>query len=455
MDTFLPYTQWDAAKTFPAEMRSEFKLKFKEADKSGDWQYTNKIPVDLTNWPNCEFLPYWFYKSQKPILYPEKGSNLIEFFSKQHDKPTNLLPSGFEVEKEVSFNAVGDLMNAAGTENSADIFYRQISHLVFDADLSFANLESTMTTGTPGDTWSAGRPPEINATKEQYDALKGHKGQYFTIVQTANNHILDCGMDGFDTTHDALENDNIYYVGTNRKQSDYHKGRILDINGIRFGFVAATFGVNNQPIPDGKDWMVNIVKFHQFEGPVDLSLLKTQIDWCRSEGADIVVLCLHWGLEHELYPYQEQVDIAHELAECGVDMIIGHHTHCSQPYECYQTNRDPDRIVPIYYSLGNLSSICGYPFGSLSLIANMKIVSGKQNGVQKALIEKFNIIPVIQIQKIEQERNILEIYPLKSIMEQISDIQTRGYQTREYFEEAAKYADMAIGNRWRSDESIV
>jgi TRAP-type mannitol/chloroaromatic compound transport system substrate-binding protein len=32
----------------PAELRSAFEVAFKEADKSGEWQYTNKIPVDLT-----------------------------------------------------------------------------------------------------------------------------------------------------------------------------------------------------------------------------------------------------------------------------------------------------------------------------------------------------------------------------------------------------------------------
>jgi hypothetical protein len=85
----------------------------------------------------------------------------------------------------------------------------------------------------------------------------------------------------------------------------------------------------------------------------------------------------------------------------------------------------------------------------------MNIVNGKQDGAQKTLISDFNIIPVIQIQKVEKEKNILEIYPLKSIMEQVSDIRSRGYQTREYFEEAAKYADMAIGNRWRKDVNII
>jgi hypothetical protein len=102
------------------------------------------------------------------------------------------LPTGFEVEKQVSFNAVGDLMNAAGTENSADIFYRQISHLVFDAELSFANLESTMTSGIPRDPGQLADLPGSTQLKSNTMRLKAIKDnstrlykQQITIFWTA------------------------------------------------------------------------------------------------------------------------------------------------------------------------------------------------------------------------------------------------------------------------------
>ena len=43
------------------------------------------------------------------------------------------------------------------------------------------------------------------------------------------------------------------------------------------------------------------------------------------------------------------------------DAIISHHTHNIQPYEFYQTLRDPHRKAPIFYGLGNLSSLSSAP----------------------------------------------------------------------------------------------
>ena len=118
---------------------------------------------------------------------------------------------------------------------------------------------------------------KINATNEQYNAFKGHKGMQYSVFNTANNHILDCGMEGFNTTHDRLEAEGFFYVGTNRTPKARRKSLIITTNGVKFGFVAATYSLNGRPFPDGKDYLVNFIPFHRFKGKVDVSLLEKQI----------------------------------------------------------------------------------------------------------------------------------------------------------------------------------
>jgi len=431
--------------SLPWPTRLRCQIWFLLADLFGFWRHPARIDPDPVDFPKGELAPYWFYKARKPIVVPEKGSGLEEYFETHRAPDGPLVPEGFQEECRTSLSAVGDLMNATGTEHSGGVFYSEIADLVFGADLSFANLESTLTRGeVVQDDWAADDTPKINATPEQYDALKGHKGRQYTVLQTANNHILDCGMEGFDTTHDVIEADGFQFVGTNRRPEDRERGLVLTSSGIKIGFVAATYGVNCRPYPDGKTWMVNHISFHKGDSEPDLSLLERQIEWCRSEGCDLVVLALHWGLEHELYPRPEQLEMAHSVAESGADVIISHHAHNMQPYEQYRTEREPDRVVPIFYGLGNLSCPMAAPHNVVSQIVNLEIAKGRLDGEEKTLIKDFTITPVIQMEEEAGEVVRLRIHRLKELLGSTTDPQTRAYVTQ-----AANFADIALGESWR------
>jgi poly-gamma-glutamate capsule biosynthesis protein CapA/YwtB (metallophosphatase superfamily) len=445
MKSNLPVYARKFMKELPWRTRLYCHVMFALADIFGFWRRPKKLDPDPANWPKGPLPPYWFYKSKKHILLPERGSSLDTHFIIHQERTGPFLPEGFIEEKRARLASVGDLMNASGTENSVGKFYAHVSDLIFGADISIANLESTLTSGdVQKTTFTADETPTINATPEQYKALKGHEGRQYTIFHTANNHILDCGMEGFDTTHDVIESDGFQWVGTNRKPEDHKKGRIISANGIKFGFVAATYGLNCRPFPEGKKWLVNYVPFHKQKGKVDLSLLEEQIEWCQSEGCDFIVASLHWGLEHELYPHSEQLYMAHALIESGADAILGHHTHNIQPYELYQTQRDPDRIASILYGQGNLASIMSSPFNALSLIINIEVVKGHHNGEEKTFIKDLAIIPVIQLEKKHGDKFYLQLHPLKDLLDSEDE------DLKSYIGEASRYADLALGKNWRA-----
>ena len=121
-----------------------YHLVFKLADILGFWRYPSDLDPD--HWRKLVNDIYWCYKSAKPIIKPEKGSELQAYFAekrRQIDRP--LLPEGFQCETSAKISAVGDLIRAKGIENSGGKFYKKVADLIFDADISIANLESPPT----------------------------------------------------------------------------------------------------------------------------------------------------------------------------------------------------------------------------------------------------------------------------------------------------------------------
>lgn len=414
-----------------------------------DWFHFWRVPADINVEDLKSFwrMTYWFYISGRPIVRAEQGSGLENFFALQRESPPPQLPSEFQPENSITFSAAGDLMCSSALESSVGRFYENVADLIFDADVSFANLESSLTEGPITETAFTGDDlPKINASPNQFDAIKGHQGRNYTIFQTANNHIWDCGEEGLATTHDRLDSEGFRFVGTNRSQIEHEQGVIIELKGIKIGFVAATWGVNNRPFPHGQEYLVNLIRFHRHDGPVDMSLLEKQIKWCRAQQCDFVIVGLHWGCEWEFYPRKYQVDMAHQMVEWGADMIIGHHPHIIQPMEWYCPQREPSQRVPILYSLGNLSALLHAPFSALSLIAQMTLTKGLVSGKSKTLVESLHLVPVIQMEYQSAGTSFVRLERLRDPGSVTSSdlIQKR-------MKEATQYADFVLGTGWRNE----
>jgi hypothetical protein len=168
-------------------------------------------------------------------------------------------------------------------------------------------------------------------------------------------------------------------------------------------------------------------------------------DLMCAKNCDFIIVSIHWGMEFEFYPRQDQVDIAHYLIECGADAIISHHTHNIQPYEFYQTRRYPHRKAPIFYGLGNLSSLSSAPHRALSLITNLKVIKGHVNGHQKTLVARANVTPVLQVEYDCNEKPYLQIEKLNDL---IKSARSKGRS--EYVKKSEQYADLVIGRSWRN-----
>lgn len=113
---------------------------------------------------------------------------------------------------------------------------------------------------------------------------------------------------------------------------------------VRFAFEADVNLLAEQPgtVPWVHSWAVE----------TDRDRVCAAIDDCRRQGADAVVVAIHWGVpSYWLSPYQGllaeyQQPLAHALIEAGADAVCGHHAHHLHPIEVFQGK-------PICYSLGN------------------------------------------------------------------------------------------------------
>ncbi|MGL3210732.1 CapA family protein [Bradyrhizobium sp. BR 1433] len=236
------------------------------------------------------------------------------------------------------------------------MLFENVASALFDADISFANYElpvaeEEVARRAIGD----GRTAMMCCSFAQYAALTEHRGKHFTVLNLANNHILDLGIEGVEATRGAMTQTGIVDIGAPRRPEEYGRANILAKNQIKIGFVSATFGLNAHQLPENETFRVHAARLLSKHVPTDLALLKKQIQDCKKQGCDFIMASIHWGYEFEFFPRYRQIAAAHSLIEEGVDLILGHHPHVIQPLEYYRTKRDPDRIGVIAYSLGSLT----------------------------------------------------------------------------------------------------
>lgn len=293
--------------------------------------------------------------------------------------------------------------------NSGGCLYRDVADLIFGVDISMANLECPVfPEGNKEFRFSFNSPPPLFYDLDSFNTVKGYEGRNFSFMATACNHSLDFGMEGIESTVRTLEGENISFNGVNLSESEAYRASILDKHGMKLGVFAYTFGLNAFHPPENRPHAVNCLPLNEGVDAIDFTQIKEQIRFCYDEKVDLIITHLHWGLEHEYYPTPEQIELAHYLAEMGVDLIIGHHPHVIQPVEFYRTKRDENRIVPVYYSLGNLVNAFSAPFLCKSAVANLHLVKGTTaDGREQTYIKEAEIRPVFQ--KVDSENKALLI----------------------------------------------
>lgn len=158
-----------------------------------------------------------------------------------------------------------------------------------------------------------------------------------TCVSLANNHIYDCSLSGLKATIELLEKNNIRYTGAGWKQ-EHIEPVIIENKNSRIGFIAYVDKGTEPKTEYFPELKINY--FSPKKVLHDIQNLKPKVDK--------IIASVHWGIDYSHYPTREQVEIATELTQNGLDVLMGHHPHTLQPY----TNSNNKLIL---YSLGGLT----------------------------------------------------------------------------------------------------
>ncbi|MBR2021536.1 MAG: CapA family protein, partial [Clostridia bacterium] len=82
----------------------------------------------------------------------------------------------------------------------------------------------------------------------------------------------------------------------------------LEVNGMRMGFLAYTYGTNGIPVPKGKSYCINLI---------DKEKILSDLNKAKELDLDLIVVQMHWGQEYQAKPNQEQKDLADFLFQNG------------------------------------------------------------------------------------------------------------------------------------------
>jgi poly-gamma-glutamate synthesis protein (capsule biosynthesis protein) len=343
----------------------------KLAAVSGVWRYPAARSGDLEEMTFLDKV-YWVYKGSSPIERAEKDSGLERLFAAQRE--VSELPQGFEPASSIRICADGDLMNHAYLARSSALF-DDVEGVLFGADIATANLECVVI--EPREILAIDLNAKAGPPLAMSHAAFKTVASRFHFLATACNRSIDFGASGVSSTIAAIRDAGIAFHGVNENEQDAARATLVERSGVRIAFLSHTFGTNAHPKPADRPWIVNHTRLNRRVADIDFDLLQRQLAHCRDQAAEFVIAQLHWGMEFEMYPRRTQVEVARHIAELGVDAIIGHHPHVLQPVEYYRTIRDPDRVVPIFYSLGNLTTPFASEFMCRSGIADLTLSRGR------------------------------------------------------------------------------
>lgn len=239
--------------------------------------------------------------------------------------------------KSLKLIAVGDLaFNGAYhrllPRYGADYPFRQLLPIWKPKDLLLGNLESPISNQprvAPAKLTLRGNPLAIEALKVAN----------FDCVSLANNHMMDFGVEGLLETCACLDQAGIAHVGAGRNLQEATAPVVLERNGYKIGVLACCD-------------VIQISRLYADEhtagvAPADLDRCLSIVRSLRDH-VDWVVLQIHWGQEMSELPAPKQRRWARELAQAGVDVVLGHHPHIVQPIEYISG-------VPVAYSLGDFT----------------------------------------------------------------------------------------------------
>ncbi|NQV15592.1 CapA family protein, partial [bacterium] len=325
---------------------------------------------------------------------------------------TEIIVDVGETSFPLTLNFVGDIMIARRYEDAggiietggvASIFEPTLDILGNNADLSIANLECTMTLE------GIEHPTKSVSYKGKPEYTLGIAEAGIDLVSLANNHTLDYGLTGLQTTQQTLMSNNILYSGSGVDSDEAYQPVFTNTKGVTIAWCA-----NSDRTGQYNNYQPYLHAANSKPGFAYLSpyYLLQQINAVQ-DVADLVVMEMHAGSEYsyspgagydrhqfgswlpvddwiaptEIIDHMDQPgesnedenfsplldvphmwdrEIRHYAIDSGADLVVVHHPHIIQGFEVYNGGL-------IAHSLGNFIFDLNYHETFPSVVLNAEV----------------------------------------------------------------------------------
>ncbi|MFC0604073.1 CapA family protein [Winogradskyella pulchriflava] len=200
--------------------------------------------------------------------------------------------------------------------------------IVKSADLAIANLETPLITeASPIKKSGAvfGNNPKI---------LKAIKEGGISFLNLANNHILDHGAKGLQTTINALKEYGLHYSGAGETIEQASQPFSIEIKGKTITILS--YAEHEFSIAEHGKSGAN---------PLDIMDFVDKIQNLKPK-SDFILLLYHGGKENYSLPTPQQQKTCRFFIDQGVHMVVCQHSHIAGAFENYNKGK-------IYYGQGN------------------------------------------------------------------------------------------------------
>ena len=215
-----------------------------------------------------------------------------------------------------------------GTYDKEDLLHPELVAYLNDSDYTVVNVEGCLYRGQG----SASKPLVHANPPECVDFLKKINGNIWNI---ANNHIMDCGREGLESTLQIAADNGIPTLGVGLDIAQAAKPVIIENDGADIGILSVT----QEESPAATEDSEGVIRWDDKEKIAQMIAdVKKTCRWC--------VMIVHAGPEFTTLMPPMARDIYKSYLDMGADVVIGHHPHVTMNYELVG-----EKVI--FYSLGN------------------------------------------------------------------------------------------------------
>jgi hypothetical protein len=262
-----------------------------------------------------------------------------------HPANSATLPAKLVINDEIVVTAVGDVMlgttfpDASGGElppNDGAGLLDEVTPILRRGDVVFGNLEGPLVDGGVSAKCRGKAPGHCYAFRvpTRYGAYLKSAG--FTVMGLANNHAMDFGSEGRESSRRILDQEGIA-----------HSGEVGDIARLIVG---------------GRK--IDLIAFATYPGAYNFLDLEDALEAVRqaNQEADLVIVSFHGGAEGSAHQHvapgdetflgEDRGDVrrfAHAAVDAGAQLVLGSGPHVVRAMEVYHGKL-------IAYSLGNFAT---------------------------------------------------------------------------------------------------